>query len=99
MFDIVLAVAFGIFGAFFGLSIVDPERAFRYENLFQIRTVELSEFGKLLQVGGGVLCVLAGPFIAASIVGRIGAIFFIGGVVAIIGHYKIGKGATESDKI
>ncbi|ADD04889.1 uncharacterized protein Nmag_1310 [Natrialba magadii ATCC 43099] len=85
--NVVFGVIFGLIGAFAGLSIVDPERAFRYENIFQIRTVELTEFGKLLQVGGGVIGALIVPFFAASAVGVIGGAFSILGTASVMIHY------------
>lgn len=43
-----------IAGALSGLSIVNPELAFRYGNIFQLRDVELSGFGVAVQVIGGL---------------------------------------------
>lgn len=42
------------------LSIFDPERAFRIANLFQVREVELTQYGEDSAVVGGVLCIVVG---------------------------------------
>lgn len=53
-----------IAGGLSGLSLVNPELAFRYENIFQLRDVELSGFGVALQVLGGALGLLiGGPYL------------------------------------
>lgn len=62
--EYILASFLLIVGALSGLSSVDPELAFRYENVFQLRDVELSVFGVALQVLGGALAlVIGGPYL------------------------------------
>ncbi|WP_254864052.1 hypothetical protein [Halovivax gelatinilyticus] len=59
-----IAFVLGVFLLMWGiLSIVDPERAFRYENIFQIRDVELSGFGVAIQQISGVFLLFATPFV------------------------------------
>lgn len=59
----VLVVAYGI------LSVVDPEMAFRIENFLQLRDVELSDFGIMMHVVGGVFLLFATPFIVGQVLG------------------------------
>lgn len=72
-------ILFGL-GWFSALNVVGPKRAFRYENMFQLRSVELSEFGTLMQVIGGVLGIVVGLFVAGGIVGPFGVVTLIAGV-------------------
>ena len=80
-----------IIGALSGLSLVNPELAFRYENIFQLRDVELSSFGVVLQVGGGILVLLiVGPyfFIQTPSFGIVSLLTLYGGaIVALIRHW------------
>lgn len=79
-----------IAGGLSGLSLVDPELAFRYENVFQLRDVELSSFGVFLQVGGGILAlVLFGVYILARpSLGFVSVLAFYGSaVVALSRHW------------
>ncbi len=80
-----------IVGALSGLSIVDPELAFRYENIFQLRDVELSGLGVALQVGGGLLALLiVGPYLHLQEIpfGVLSATAFYGSaLLAIVVHW------------
>lgn len=80
-----------IVGALSGLSIVDPELAFRYENIFQLRDVELSGLGVALQVGGGLLALLiGGPYLHLQEIpfGVLSAAAFYGSaLLAIVVHW------------
>ncbi|MFP8956169.1 hypothetical protein ACLI4Y_05530 [Natrialbaceae archaeon A-CW3] len=85
--ELVLVPLWFAAGGFAGLSIVDPERAFRYENLFQIRDVELSALGVAVQVGMGVLALLiVVPFLSMHDMpfGVVSALSFYGGALAIL---------------
>ncbi len=78
--ELLFLPVWALVGALCGLSIVDPELAFRYENVFQLRDVELSSFGVALQVGGGLLAlVIVGPyiFIRMPSLGIISAVGFL----------------------
>lgn len=82
--ELLFVPVWGIAGALSGLSIVDPELAFRYENIFQLRDVELSSFGIVLQVGGGLLAlVIVAPYIffRAPSLGLVSVLAFYGGAV------------------
>ncbi|MCL9817124.1 hypothetical protein [Natronocalculus amylovorans] len=89
MFDILLLLILGLAGAFSGLSIVDPARAFRYENFLQIRSIELTEFGRALQQGGGILGLLIGPAIGYTMIGPIGVVAVLAsGLLAIAAYVR-----------
>jgi len=76
-----------IVGALSGLSLVDPELAFRYENIFQLRDVELSGFGVALQVLGGILALLiGGPYLHLQSIpfGVLSAVAFYGSALVVM---------------
>ncbi|MCL9814664.1 hypothetical protein [Natranaeroarchaeum aerophilus] len=76
-----------IAGALSGLSLVDPELAFRYENIFQLRDVELSGFGVTLQVLGGALGLLiGGPYLYLQEIpfGVLSAVAFYGSALVVM---------------
>lgn len=48
-----------IFAAWGSLSFIYPQLAFRIENIFQLRSVELSVFGVLVHKVGGLILIAA----------------------------------------
>ncbi|SDR13938.1 hypothetical protein [Natronobacterium texcoconense] len=80
-----------IIGGLCGLSLVDPELAFRYENIFQLREAELTAFGVVLQVGGGLLALLlVGPYTVfrLSPIGAVTLVSFYGSAaIVLIKHW------------
>lgn len=54
-FEILFLPVWMILGGLSGLTLVNPELAFRYSNIFQLRDVELTQFGVVLHVGGSLL--------------------------------------------
>lgn len=71
-----------VLGALSGLTVVDPELAFRYWNIFQLRDVELSMFGVVLYVGGALLSLVVVMPVAILLydpLGWITAVSYYGG--------------------
>ncbi|QSG03583.1 hypothetical protein [Natranaeroarchaeum sulfidigenes] len=92
--EFLLAPLLLLVGALGGLSIVNPELAFRYENIFQLRDVELSGFGVALQVLGGVLALLvAGPYLYLQDIpfGVLSAVTFYGSALVVMYVHRPSK--------
>lgn len=51
------AVGMGLFGL---VGVVDPELAFRLQNLFQVDRVELTQFGRAMHYYGGLVAIVLG---------------------------------------
>lgn len=74
--------------AFGSLSIVDPELAFRLENIFQLRSVELSTFGVLVQQLGGLVAVLASLILSLGLGGPLEAAVVLVAALAVPAYYR-----------
>ena len=59
------------------LCIVDPERAFRLRNLFQIRTIELSDWGVFSQLLMGTMFILIATIFAQVAIGPTAVVLVI----------------------
>ena len=84
--EFVFVPVWAILGALCGLTLVNPERAFRYVNIFQLRDVELSTFGIVWHVGGALITLaFAFPYvlIQGEPIGVISAVTFYGVAVGM----------------
>ena len=76
-----------LIGALCGLTLVNPERAFRYLNIFQLRDAELSTFGIVWHVGGALIALaFAFPYvlIQGEPIGVLSAVIFYGATVGML---------------
>ncbi len=88
----VYAFVFGVLLTMWGiLSLVDPERAFRLENIFQLRDVELSEFGIAMQHIGGALLIIVSTFLVATVLRPLAVVpLFVVSGLPFVRWYEIG---------
>lgn len=84
----IATVIFALLAAFGSLSIVDPELAFRLENIFQLRSVELSTFGVLVHQLGGLVAVLASLVLSLSLGGPLEAAVVLLAALAVPAYYR-----------
>lgn len=85
--EILFVPVWALLGGLCGLTLVNPERAFRYLNLFQLRDAELSTFGIVYHVGGALITLaIAFPYvlIRGEPIGVLSAVTLYGAAVAVL---------------
>ncbi|NUE02847.1 hypothetical protein HUB97_10140 [Halorubraceae archaeon YAN] len=80
----VLLVAAGCVGAISVLMIQYPEIALRVENLGEVDSVELSEYGIMKQQAGGILLFLFSPIVGYLAAGTFGMAAPLLGAAAVV---------------
>lgn len=75
--------------AYGALGVVHPELAFRLENIFQLRQVELSTFGLFVHQFGGFVAVLVCLLLAVAYGGLVAAVVVSIAALAVPAyHYR-----------
>lgn len=85
---LIASVVFAPIAAYGALGIADPELAFRLENVFQLREVELSTFGILVHKAGGFVAVIACVILALGFGGVVAAVVVLLSAAAVPLHYR-----------
>lgn len=85
--DALAILFFAPLAALGALGLVDPELAFRLENIFQLRSVELSPFGRFVQRAGGIVAVLVCVVVTASLAGIVATLVVVATALAVPTYY------------